>query len=258
VLVGFALLLVFGIHRTLIKAGILQPVSKAASDRNVRLLLHYGFVIAIVVIILGFGLQGFMQFVRSKQAGGVAISRTNPAPQTHDFPPPMVPNNNKDIADALRLSSTASEALLTIDDPGEFSYKGQHVLDESELSSSFEWALKFRARNIGSSPATDVHHDISCKWIDMGDKLSFSTPKFTDPPHAIPAHESIEITGTALQSKEFNPKLKENGFHCRVTVSYKTLGNKHQIQRCFYSNMGTPIGEDGDMTLQSCKSPTEF
>ena len=54
VLVGFVLLLVLSIHRTLIKSKILQPVSKRASGQLVRLLLHYGFLIALTIIVAGF------------------------------------------------------------------------------------------------------------------------------------------------------------------------------------------------------------
>jgi hypothetical protein len=56
VLIGFVLLLVFGIHRALIKSGILPPVSKTESAKIVRLLLHYGFIVALLLIFLGFGL----------------------------------------------------------------------------------------------------------------------------------------------------------------------------------------------------------
>jgi hypothetical protein len=59
VLIGFVLLLFFGIHRALIESGILQPVSKAASGKIVRLLLNYGFIVALLIILLGSGLVGW-------------------------------------------------------------------------------------------------------------------------------------------------------------------------------------------------------
>lgn len=59
VLIGFVLLLFFGIHRTLLKAGILPPLNTRASSKVVRILLRYGFVIAILVIVLGFTLVFF-------------------------------------------------------------------------------------------------------------------------------------------------------------------------------------------------------
>lgn len=56
VLIGFGLLLVFGVHRALIRSGILRPLSARSSSGIVRLILHYGFVLAILLILAGFGL----------------------------------------------------------------------------------------------------------------------------------------------------------------------------------------------------------
>jgi hypothetical protein len=59
VLIGFVLLLFFGIHWELIKSGILPPVSKVASTKIVRLLLNYGFIVALLLILSGFGLAAW-------------------------------------------------------------------------------------------------------------------------------------------------------------------------------------------------------
>ena len=59
VLVGFLLLLFFGIHRTLIKSGIILPLSARAGSKILQILLRYGFLIAIAVIVLGFALAFF-------------------------------------------------------------------------------------------------------------------------------------------------------------------------------------------------------
>jgi tetratricopeptide (TPR) repeat protein len=53
------LLLVFGIHRALLRSGIIPPVSQQSGSRIVQLLLRYGFIIALVTIVLGFGLEFF-------------------------------------------------------------------------------------------------------------------------------------------------------------------------------------------------------
>jgi tetratricopeptide (TPR) repeat protein len=58
-LIGFVLLLVFGIHRALLRSGIIPPVSAQHGSRIVQLLLRYGFIIALVTIVLGFGLEFF-------------------------------------------------------------------------------------------------------------------------------------------------------------------------------------------------------
>ncbi len=60
-LVGYVLFLFFGIHRALIKAKIIPPVGPTTGGKIVQSLLRYGFVIALVVIVLGFllaALQG--------------------------------------------------------------------------------------------------------------------------------------------------------------------------------------------------------
>ena len=59
VLIGFVLLLFFGIHYTLIRSGILSPVSKAESGKIVRLLLNYGFIVALLLILSGFCLTAW-------------------------------------------------------------------------------------------------------------------------------------------------------------------------------------------------------
>lgn len=59
VLIGFAVWLFFGIHKALIKSGTLPPVSKAASGKIVRLLLDYGFVVALLLILSGFSLTAW-------------------------------------------------------------------------------------------------------------------------------------------------------------------------------------------------------
>ena len=64
VLVGLGLFLVFGVHQALIKSGILPPVSQRASDRIVRLLIHYGFIVAVLLILLGFSLTALDRYLK--------------------------------------------------------------------------------------------------------------------------------------------------------------------------------------------------
>ena len=62
VLVGFALFLVFGTNRLLIRSGIIPPLSARSGSRILQSLLRYGLVIALVVIALGFGLEYFQTY----------------------------------------------------------------------------------------------------------------------------------------------------------------------------------------------------
>lgn len=55
VLVGFVLMLVFSIHKQLLKAGIIPKLDKQQGGRIVELLLRYGFLLGLVMMLLGFG-----------------------------------------------------------------------------------------------------------------------------------------------------------------------------------------------------------
>lgn len=56
-LVGFVLLLLFGVQRALIRSGVFKPIPEYEGPRILRLLLQYGFWLALLVVVLGFGLQ---------------------------------------------------------------------------------------------------------------------------------------------------------------------------------------------------------
>jgi tetratricopeptide (TPR) repeat protein len=57
VLVGFVVLLAYGIHWQLMRSGLLSQVSKKDSGLIIRLFLRYGFWLALVLLLAGFGLQ---------------------------------------------------------------------------------------------------------------------------------------------------------------------------------------------------------
>jgi len=57
VLIGLGLFLAFGIHKTLLTSGIIPPLTQSAGSRVVQLLLQYGFLLSVMVIVLGFALQ---------------------------------------------------------------------------------------------------------------------------------------------------------------------------------------------------------
>lgn len=56
-LIGFVLLLLFSVHKTLIKSGTIPPVSPEVGGHLVQSLLRYGFVLALLIVLLGFGQQ---------------------------------------------------------------------------------------------------------------------------------------------------------------------------------------------------------
>lgn len=61
-LIGFVLLLFFGVHRALLRSGILPPVTARSGSRIVQSLLRYGFIIGLATIVLGFGLEFFKTY----------------------------------------------------------------------------------------------------------------------------------------------------------------------------------------------------
>ncbi len=67
VLVGFVLLLFFGVHRTLIKSGVLAPVSASQSGVLVKVLLNYGFLIALLLVVAGFGFAAWKAHLETKE-----------------------------------------------------------------------------------------------------------------------------------------------------------------------------------------------
>ncbi|MCI5191229.1 MAG: tetratricopeptide repeat protein, partial [Candidatus Electrothrix sp. AS4_5] len=57
ILVGFVLMLAYGIHWQLMKSGLLRQVSQRDSSLIIRLFLRYGFWLALVLLLAGVGLQ---------------------------------------------------------------------------------------------------------------------------------------------------------------------------------------------------------
>jgi tetratricopeptide (TPR) repeat protein len=68
VLIGLALLLFFGVHRALLRSGILPPVDRRTSGVIVQSLLRYGFWIAALLIALGIGYAGYKTYRETQPA----------------------------------------------------------------------------------------------------------------------------------------------------------------------------------------------
>ena len=72
VLIGFVLALLFGIHKALVGAGILKPLTQADSNIVVQLLLGYGFWLSVLVVVLGFCLAFYKAHIEATSTPALA------------------------------------------------------------------------------------------------------------------------------------------------------------------------------------------
>lgn len=72
VLVGFVLLLFFGLAKVIARSRVLTPITGAKSYRVLQSILAYGFVLAVVVIALGFGLK-YRELSQAEQRNAVGL-----------------------------------------------------------------------------------------------------------------------------------------------------------------------------------------
>ncbi|MDU9050859.1 MAG: tetratricopeptide repeat protein [Candidatus Electrothrix sp. Rat3] len=63
VLAGFVLMLAYGIHWQLMKSGLLAQATKKDSALIIRLFLRYGFWLALVLLLAGFGLVAWNSYI---------------------------------------------------------------------------------------------------------------------------------------------------------------------------------------------------
>src|SRR5581483_4110886 len=117
VLIGFVVLLFFGMVRALLKANIIQPLPRSTGGRIVFAFLRYGFVIALVVILLGFALEAYRVSQRANEAQELVqgvegvISRIDDVEVSYEM---MMPLSHPIVANYL--SRLKGEAQRVVDD----------------------------------------------------------------------------------------------------------------------------------------------
>ena len=67
VLIGFVLMLVYGIHELLIGSGLLSQVDPGESSAILKLLLGYGFWLGLALLVLGFGYATWKSWIEKKK-----------------------------------------------------------------------------------------------------------------------------------------------------------------------------------------------
>ncbi len=95
VLIGFVLMLVFGIHSELIKSGLLQQVSQQDAGIIIKLMLRYGFQLGLCVTVLGFVLAAWNKLIDKVQ-------------------PVDAPKLAKELADTKEQMKALTEAITAL------------------------------------------------------------------------------------------------------------------------------------------------
>ena len=106
VLVGFALFLVFGTNRLLIRSGIIPTLSARSGSRILQSLLRYGLVIALVVIALGFGLEYFKTYHDTTANEKMLDEKLKPL---FDRAGLITNTGAKHVADLIKLTQTSAQ-----------------------------------------------------------------------------------------------------------------------------------------------------
>ena len=89
VFMGFVLMLVFSIHKLILKASILEKLTSKDSGVVVRLLLRYGFLLGVLIVFLGFCLQFYQAYASDKSTVTTSEpSRTNKTSKDIELKPP--------------------------------------------------------------------------------------------------------------------------------------------------------------------------
>lgn len=67
VLIGFVVLLFFGLAKSLLKANIIPPLPKTTGGKVAMALLRYGFYLSLAVILLGFSLEAYKVYKKTSE-----------------------------------------------------------------------------------------------------------------------------------------------------------------------------------------------
>ena len=80
----------------MIKSGIIPPLDKRDGSLIVQKLLNYGFLVALTVVLLGFGLEFYSQSLKSPPDQVIIVSGDNPTVMPNNTGVMHFPNANTD------------------------------------------------------------------------------------------------------------------------------------------------------------------
>jgi hypothetical protein len=84
-----------GVLKALLKSKILSPVTSRTSGKVVGLLFHYGFIVALLVILSGVGLTAWNSYLNRKNIQATPVSK--PSAQTSGVCSPAVTGNGNTV-----------------------------------------------------------------------------------------------------------------------------------------------------------------
>jgi hypothetical protein len=137
VLTGFVLMLFFGLLKALLKAGIIPQLTQATGGAIVKLLLKYGFIIALTITLSGFGIEGYRTYMKNAGDPDVvykinqALSPIGDIYVSYDLDVPLDADELKPYANRLRAgieSAIAKYKKACIPLDAEAAVKSQDIL----------------------------------------------------------------------------------------------------------------------------------
>jgi hypothetical protein len=145
VLVGFVVGLFYGLLRLLLKAKVIPPLTRNKGGQIVSSFLRYGFVVAVLVIVLGFGIEAYRTFL-STQVKLSELSRQHATYYGHIFVNPGSVAEGLSQSDKgfdwkyqyLTMLSLVSEAHLLTEDISLRNRLAARYTQYEELSGLYE------------------------------------------------------------------------------------------------------------------------
>ncbi|XCN73100.1 MAG: tetratricopeptide repeat protein [Candidatus Electrothrix aestuarii] len=154
VLLGFVMLLAYGIHGQLTKSGLLRQVTQKDSGLIIRLFLRYGFWLALTLLVAGFGLAGWSKYVNK-------VNRVDASKQS--IKTVEAPNEQPKIKHEQNNFQTVrrKEIELDPDNPARWNKLGLLLLYTGELDQAEEAFQKLLALG-------EAHQDKESQAIAYG------------------------------------------------------------------------------------------
>ena len=250
VLIGFLLMLFFGIHKALIRAEIIPKLSPESGSKVVYLLLRYGFIIAVLVILFGFALEAFkVQNTTTKVEGKIdaltaevheVLAHATQGPAASFF----IGSVNR-AADYEQAQSLIQDATNILDQAG----ADTGPEDYYQLGNIFAMLGDLEHAEASYLAATEADAYFGDAWLGLG--LIYQL-KANDMIHS----ENFGLAQAALYKGERYVKIAmdynadDPDVHAQLGYMYKERANRYAL---------TPgLSTNADVDKYSAKAATHF